>query len=169
MMTIRPFCRICLAALCALILTGFEEIPPTTVESTVFQPLDERAAQDSLPKSDHALWAVLAKSEVNFSEENGFTAKIAPEVKALDGKDVSISGFMLPLEEGETFTHYLLSLRTPTCFYCPPGTPTEVIEVFMAKPMAFDENLITVKGRFALTSNKDMGIFYVLKDAHPAK
>lgn len=161
--------RMSFMALCALLLTGFEEIPPTRYTGTIFQPFDERAAQDTLPKSEDSLWDTLTLTKVNFTESDGYTAEIAPEVKALAGKEISISGFMLPLEEGETFTHFLLSLRTPTCFYCPPGAPNEVIDVHTTKPVPWDENLVTFKGTFNLTADKDMGIFYVLTDAQAAK
>lgn len=130
------------------------------------QPLDERKAQDSLPKSQHPMWQTLGKTKVIVDKKEGYySAKFPPEVKALSGKPVTINGFMLPLESTEKFKHFLLSKRTPTCPFCPPGEPNEVIDVWTVASIAYSEDLITVKGTFELMNDKEMGLFFKLKQA----
>ena len=68
------------------------------------------------------------------------TAQPTPmKVKALVGKEVTISGFILPLESTEKFKHFILSKRTPTCPFCPPGEPNEIVDVMLDKPISWDE------------------------------
>jgi hypothetical protein len=144
-----------LLLLACLSLTGF-----TT------QPLDERAAQSSLPQSPDKLWDNLAEADINSNLETGvISAKMPDSIKAMAGKPLKISGFMMPLEAEEKFTHFLLSRRTPTCAYCPPGEPDELIEVFSTKATEWDEGLVTYEGTLELINNQDMGLFYRLNQA----
>jgi hypothetical protein len=130
------------------------------------QPLDERKAQDSLPKSQHPMWQTLGHTKVLVDKKEGYySAKFPADVKALAGKAVTINGFILPLESTEKFKHFLISKRTPTCPFCPPGEPNEVIDVWTAAPVAYSEDLVTVRGTFELMNDKEMGLFFKLKNA----
>jgi uncharacterized protein len=84
---------------------------------------------------------------------------------ALKGKRITISGFMVPLEAKEKFTHFLLSRRAPTCAFCPPGEPNEIMEVFSSKPMRWQENLITISGSLVLLNDGKNEILFQMKDA----
>jgi hypothetical protein len=130
------------------------------------QPLDERKAQDTLPQSQHPMWQTLGKTKIIVSPKEGYySAKIPAEVKALSGKQVTIKGFILPLESNEKFKHFLISKRTPTCPFCPPGEPNEIMDVWMQQPIGYTEDMVTVKGTFELMNDKEMGLFFKLKDA----
>lgn len=132
----------------------------------LLQPADERKAQDALPKSHHVLWDTLIKTEIHLDAKKGlYSATYPEEVKALVGKEMTISGFMLPLEATEKFTHFLLSKRTPTCAFCPPGEPDEIIDVWLEKPTKWDDNLITITGTFTLINNPEFGLFFKLDKA----
>ena len=130
------------------------------------QPIDERKLQDTLPTSKDAMWETLAKTKIKVDEKKGlFSAKVPPEVKAYSGKEVTIKGFMLPLEATTKFKNFLLSKRTPTCPYCPPGEPNEVIDVWTSEPVAYTEDMVTVKGKFSLMDDREKGLFFKIKEA----
>lgn len=129
------------------------------------QPTEERQAQDQLPRSTHATWKILSSSKVVVKKDGKISATISPEVQALDGKEIEISGFMLPTEMKRSFTHFLLALRTPTCPFCPPGSPTEMVEVTVTKPMEWDENLLTFKGIFHYVRPNELGVIYKMEGA----
>ena len=97
----------------ALMLSGFT----TKQEASPFgQPQSERQAQNALPKSKDPMWKILGKTQIHLDEKKGiYSATYPVEVKTLVGTQVTISGFMLPLEATEKFHHFLLSKRTPTC------------------------------------------------------
>lgn len=166
--------RLLILACGFLALSAFEEQPITETYATTttitdvlqLQPQDERNAQNSLPMAKDALWATLGKTKIKVDEEKGiYSAEFPDEVKKLNGQTVKISGFILPLESDEKFTHFLLSKRTPTCFFCPPGAPNEIIEVYSVKPIEWVEDLVTYEGKFELTDNQEMGVFYKMSDA----
>ena len=146
-----------------LLLSAFTE---QAMPEGLLQPADERAAQDALPQSKDPLWATLAKTNVKIDHENyTYTATHPPEVKKLVGTQVTIQGFIMPLEATESFTHFLLSKRTPTCGFCPPGEPNEVIDVHTKEPVEWVDGLITLRGTFNLINNEQMGMFFELKNA----
>lgn len=134
------------------------------------QPLDERKAQDTLPMSKDPVWETLQKTKIIVDQKKGYySAKFPAAVKSMAGKQLTVSGFMLPLESKDKFKHFLLSKRTPTCPFCPPGEPNEIMDVWMANPISYTDDMVTVKGKFELMNDKEMGLFFKLKSASLAK
>lgn len=169
-----------LLILCTIIvLSSFRQVTRGSDESADFQnlsqPEDERNTQDALPKSNDILWNVLAKTKLKKTDNPDIVKPHFPnEVLSLDGKSVIISGFMLPMESTEKFTHFMLSKRTPTCFFCAPGTQAEIIEVFANKPTIWESDLIKIKGTMKLLHKEEGGadtsfFFFQIKDAKVIK
>ena len=138
--------------------------------ANVGQPSDERKAQDALPQSNDDIWKTFGKCKVHLDKkEYKYSIDYTPEVKAMEGKQITVSGFMLPLEAKEEFTHYLLSKRTPTCPFCPPGEPNEIVEVFSKKPVKWDEGIVVATGTMKFTNDPQLGLFFQMKDADTAE
>ena len=134
--------------------------------STLGQPLEERKAQDKLPKSKDPMWVLLAKTKIHLEEKKGlYSAAYPDEVKALVGTQVTISGFMLPLEATEKFKHFIISKRTPTCPFCPPGEPNEIADVWLETPVKWSEDVVKVTGTFELMNNAQLGMFFKITKA----
>lgn len=134
--------------------------------SASLQPPVERAAQRRLPHSTDPLWATLGATMVREDQVNGILSATFPApVKALAGRTVTVSGFMLPLDTGMTTQHFLLSKFTPVCPFCPPGAPNEVIEVRSASPIYLDNEQIELTGRFSLQNDGNAGLFFRLDQA----
>lgn len=130
------------------------------------QPVEERKAQEQLPMASGEVWKTLLHSKISYSAKPPhITATKPAEIKAMNGRTLTVDGFMLPMDESEYSKHFLLSKRTPTCPFCPPGEPNEVIEVFATKGIYYDDSLLTMQGTFSLTNNTENGIFFVLKNA----
>ena len=70
-------------------------------------------------------------------------------VKALSGKRVRLSGYMIPLDlEDEKCREFVLVPVVPSCFYCTPPGLNEFVVVRMKdkKPVPFSENAVLVTG-----------------------
>ncbi len=130
------------------------------------QPANERAEQKTLPTSRAPLWTMLRRAQVSQDDRRGvFAIAYPPEVKALNGRAVTVSGFMLPLDTSTSSTHFLLSRYTPVCFFCPPGQPNEVVEVTSARGVPITDRMLTVTGRMALENKGDKGLFFQIQQA----
>ncbi|MFM1932820.1 MAG: hypothetical protein RL226_2123 [Bacteroidota bacterium] len=91
-------------------------------------------------------------------------------VKALEGKEVYITGYMIPVDYDEDF--YVLS-RYPfaNCFFCGGAGPESVIDLrFKSKTRAYktDERL-TFKGTFKLNADDVYQMNYILEGAQEFK
>ena len=123
------------------------------------------AAQVATPVDDgtwstNPLWPVLKKTHL-ITDANGLIrASFTPEVEALASKPMTISGFILPVETSTRYKHFILSRYSPECPFCPSGGPTEVIEVFSAKPVGPTPAMVTMRGVFAIQGNMEAGLFY---------
>ena len=125
------------------------------------QPPEERALQDRLPKAHDALWSKLLNSKVAYNNRTGiYSITVSPEIKALANRQVTASGWVLPLDGSDHTKHFLLTRRTPVCMFCPPGEPNEVAEVVSPTPIVWTDKLVTVIGLFSLVYNGVKGIFF---------
>jgi len=116
-------------------------------------------------QSDDQIWKSFAKCKMKMDQDLSYTITYTPSIKVMNGKNVTLSGFMLPLEPKDKFSHFLLSKNAPTCAYCPPGAPNEIVEVFSTKQMSWKENLITLSGTLVLVNDGKKGVFFRMKDA----
>jgi hypothetical protein len=141
-------------------------LPLRKIEIEMNKIASERETQDTLPVAKDKLWDMLMENKTSFSEKtHKFSIALTDKTKAMAGKKIAIDGFMYPLEFTDEQKIILLSRRTPVCFFCPPGEPTEVIFVELAEPVELNSDLLRFEGIFELTDRAEEGIFFILKDA----
>lgn len=149
-----------------LIAAAALALAPLVPVAAQVQEAGERSAQARLPQGRSPLWATLRTTRIVEDDARGlFTASHPPAVRALVGKSVSLPGFIMPLDAQTRGTHFLLSKYTPVCAFCPPGEPNEVVEVHLARPIAFSDKLVTVTGTFGLENNGENGLFFQVNGA----
>lgn len=119
-------------------------------------------------------WGDLAKvdyTEKFFSDfgEYFLYPKFGPEVKALEGKKVSIVGYYLDIDP--TGTLFILS-KNPmaSCFFCGVGGPETAIELqFNAKPKFRTDDIVMVTGTLKLNADDVEHFNYILEDCDALK
>lgn len=125
-----------------------------------------QGATDKIPNSDHPLWNDFAKCRFVRNEVKNLTSiGYSLEVRKLNNKTITISGFMTPLEASKKITHFLLNKNNPTCSFCPPSRPNEVIEVFTSTPIVWHDNIATFSGKLVLINDARERIFFKIYDA----
>lgn len=96
--------------------------------------------------------------------------EFGPSVKALEGRDVYLTGYMIPVDYDEDF--YVLS-RYPfaNCFFCGGAGPESVVDLrFKGKTRRYEtDERLTFKGRFALNANDVYQMNYILEGAEEYK
>ena len=117
-------------------------------------------------------WNDFAKTkfEPKFNDKLGeylFHPNFPADLKALEGKEITIEGFYVPFapEEGE----YIILSKYPMsqCFFCGGGGPESIAEVNFAKtPGKFQvDDLITVKGKLRLNTDNTDHLNFIIDQA----
>ncbi|NBP70173.1 MAG: DUF3299 domain-containing protein [Cytophagia bacterium] len=88
-------------------------------------------------------------------------------VKALNGKEVTLPGYLVPFEGGQLKSnHFMLSsLPINVCFFCGGGGPETVVEVFTVNQVSYTEKPVEVKGKLFLNDKNPGQMVYVLTSA----
>lgn len=84
------------------------------------------------------------------------TQTAPPEIKALDGKQVKIPGFMVPLEDNsQKVTEFLLVPTPQACIHVPPPPPNQMIYVRMKEGAENKQGApIWVYGKFRIATTR---------------
>lgn len=89
-----------------------------------------------------------------------------PTVKALEGKEVSLRGYMLVIDAKEGV--YILS-KSPfsSCFFCGNGGPESIVELKLASghPRFKMDQVVTIKGILTLNQDDVYQCSYILQKA----
>jgi uncharacterized protein len=129
-----------------------------SVHNTFYQVPDGVVSWDVLGELD-------VRTEVLGPLRAVFHTDYSAGIKALDGKDVQLMGFLFPLEGKLEHERFLLTAWPPSCPFCLPAGPTQMVEVFCAEPITFTEGAILVGGRFELLQDDPSGLYYRLHEA----
>lgn len=106
-------------------------------------------------------WDVLGQVEMIF-EGIDLVPSYGDSVKALEGTDVRMVGFLLPLDS--MGSRLLLSLISPACPFCLPGGPETLVELEAREPIALTEEAVVVAGRFDIVDDPAAGYYYRMTD-----
>jgi hypothetical protein len=87
-------------------------------------------------------------------------------IKALEGKLISVPGYMVPFENGIKSSHFMLSsLPLNACFFCGVGGVETVMEIFLKKEASYTEKPVEVRGVFRLNQSEPDQMIYILDQA----
>lgn len=116
-------------------------------------------------------WSVLESTkEITRTGKDGFLYSkpaFTPQVLALKGRSIRVSGYMMPLQNGKTQTHFILLAYPPDCPFHLNPAPMQFIEVKTTKPIAFDYGVKTIEGSLQLSGEDEGGVFYRIYDGKP--
>jgi len=119
----------------------------------------------------HENWEILSKVTFQDQLQNpavyGMPKPIfMPEVKALEGKTITLDGFIFPMEGKTEAKNFILSsLPIANCFFCGNGGPETVVEIFAEDPVRYTEKKIKVRGKLLLSDANPNGLPYSLSEA----
>ena len=98
-------------------------------------------------------------------EKDRFVPQFSKDVSSLDKKEVKLQGFMMPLDMGEKQKRFLLVAMPPSCSFCLPGGPDQLVEVQAKSPVKYGFEPIVLTGKFVVLKDDPMGLYYRLTDA----
>ena len=116
-------------------------------------------------------WPVLAKVsfEQKFYEEEDqyfLYPTFDDEISALDGKEVYISGYTLPVNPDSNI-YVLSAFNFSSCFFCGQAGPESILELDLGPnaPEYLTDQWATFKGTMQLNSDDLDHLYYILNDA----
>lgn len=124
-------------------------------------------AQD---RKDFALWKTLSLVDFRKKYDPALDADVlVPEfsekVLAFRGKEITIEGYVIPLEIGSNY-FVISAYPFKACYFCGQAGPETVMEVYVRdKVKAFAHKTVKLRGRLELNTDDINHLFYMLKDA----
>ena len=83
------------------------------------------------------------------------------KVEKLDGRKIKITGFMYPLQQGDSIQYFCLLRTTQTCCYGPRPQFNQYVLVEMDKPTPFYRlDPVSCTGKFRVEPTPDEGYIY---------
>lgn len=138
----------------------FQDIP--IIEPSGYEPIE--VSGDATP------WQVFGSTkeveECTVDKEGYDFCIISPEyseeINELNGKEVTLMGFMFPLDESEELNNFLIGPYPLSCPFEYHSPPSQIVEVITKTPVKFSFDPITVKGVLDVKYNQETGVFYYL-------
>ena len=96
------------------------------------------------------------------------TAKLSPAIEKLDGKEIEVEGYIIPLTGQVSQSHFMLSkYPQSTCFFCGKAGPETAMQVFMRdnKKIKIIERKVKVKGTLYVNPKDASNLLYTLENA----
>lgn len=118
-------------------------------------------------------WPILSSIQVEkkFDPDMGietYTPNYGPIVSALEGKEIRLKGYVIPVNGKKRQSHFMFSsLPYSMCFFCGNAGPESAMEVYMKgnESVEYSDKAISIKGILRLTRGNTQGLIYTLDQA----
>lgn len=117
------------------------------------------------------LWKTLGKVtfEKKYDELLGFKVDVpvfGDATKELEGKEVTISGYIVPVEGYKSHNEFVFSAYPYNmCFFCGGAGPETVMEVTANEAVKYTTERITLRGKLLLNRDNINRLMYIMTDA----
>lgn len=129
-------------------------------------------AQVDVMKKDEGSWNMLSMVtfERTFDEEFGIDVEkpmISPIIQAMDGKEIELEGYIIPLTGKIEQSHFMLSKFTQSmCFFCGKAGPETAAQVFTkdGKKIPFTDEKVRVRGILRVNVTDVTSLLYTIEN-----
>ncbi len=128
-------------------------------------------AQDQKDADPKKTWKTLGKItfKKQFDEFMGFKVDVpvfSPEVQALDGKEITIKGYIIPTEGYKSHKAFVFSAYPYNlCYFCGGAGPETVMEVEAIEDIKYTADPVVIKGILQLNSGDINQLIYSMTKA----
>lgn len=148
--------------------TAHEEKHAAALGARSKRPLASRLDHGDLPAIDakgvNALpWSVIADTTV----DRQFKANFPKYLKELDGKKVTLTGYMQPLGEDLEIASFMFIEYPVGCWYCemPEVSGIMLVELPEGKTITLSRGRVKITGKLKLNGNDPENFLYCVRDA----
>jgi len=123
------------------------------------------------------VWSTLGlmKYERQFSEHDGINSnrgggsKFRPLIEALDGEEIEVTGYIIPLSGKKAQSHLMFSMYPfATCFFCGNAGPETIMDIKLKTKLSErikQDDRMTFRGKLKLNATDLYYLNYILEDA----
>lgn len=128
-------------------------------------------ASSSLVGQTENVWKTLSKItyKKKMDEILGFNVDVpvfSDDIKAIDGKEVTIKGYIIPVEGYKSHKEFVFSaFPYNMCFFCGGAGPETVMEVYASEPIKYSAKQVTIKGTLELNDQDINRLMYAINNA----
>lgn len=120
------------------------------------------------PVADGAVdWELLAQAGDTLFRD-GAMSRFPAALRELDGESVLVSGYMMPLRDGDAHREFLMGALQFHCVSCMTGDLARLVAVRAASPVRLTEGPLLVRGTLRLLEENSSPLFYRLDAARAA-
>ncbi len=95
-----------------------------------------------------------------------FLPKFNEPIQKLEGKEIVLSGYIIPFEGMFSPDHLIISsVPVASCFFCGGAGPESVAEIYLKETVKYTAKKVTVSGKLKLNSTDIDQLMYILEDA----
>jgi hypothetical protein len=134
-----------------------------------FSILFSLTAQDE--SSNPSMWKTLAKITYKKEYDDFLGFKIdkpvfSDDILAMEGKEVSIKGYIIPVEGYKSHKEFIFSaFPYNMCFFCGGAGPETVMEVTASEAVKYSTDPIVLTGKLILNADDINSLMYKLEGA----
>ena len=118
-------------------------------------------------------WGTLSMVTINKTIDPEFgletyETSFNPLVTALDGKEIELDGYIIPITGQVEQNHFMFSkFPQNMCFFCGKAGPESAMQVFLkgSDTVAFTTDKIKLKGTLKIFQDNSSGLIYALESA----
>jgi len=123
-------------------------------------------------QNETSMWGTLSMVtiEKTFDPEFGIESiktDISPLVQALNGQEIELEGYIIPLTGQVEQNHFMFS-RYPQnmCFFCGKAGPESAAQVYLSdkKKVAFTTDKIKISGKLKVYNDQSSGLIYTIEE-----
>jgi hypothetical protein len=126
-------------------------------------------------QAQEGIWKTLSRItyKKEYNELMGFKVDVpvfSPEVKKLEGKVVTVRGYIIPVEGYKSHTEFVFSaFPYSMCFFCGGAGPETVMEIYAKRPVEYSAEAITLRGKLSLNDSDINRLIYAMTDVELVK
>lgn len=143
-----------------------DSIPTIRIDTVRYSKKDS-VAYAMLPPIKSGLWDTLR--DIKYTKEGVYSYKpeFTTKHKALHRKEITIQGYMHPLEGDKVQKWFMLSYYPSyACFFCAAAGPETIVEVKSPRGILYEQDkVIKVHGTLNLNYDEPERLFYILEKA----
>jgi len=150
-----------------LLILAFSAAYSLQAQTAAKAQTQSQAGNSALSSAD--IWKTLSTVEYENVPNRYFPQPLFnKDIKALEGKRVTIKGFIIPLDDTKKQVNFMLSMVPFShCYFCGGAGPESMIEVKALTAFEYTAKPVQVSGILKLNATDENHLFYILEEASP--